>query len=147
MTTQTSNAVAIKQAIIVALAAAPGLSAVDVGYSWNRDMGREVVYGGAVSVQQMISGGRGATGNATRDETVTINLHVRVGTVGLTVEEAELRTLVIGAELEAYLAVNLPVVTGLLAVELEGYDLVSSFDDDGGFTLATYPVRASSYLS
>lgn len=144
--TQTSTAPAIKRALIEALREA-GLDGVDIGYSWTKAMGRECIYGGAMSVEQEISSGRDADGNATRNETATINLHVRVSTPGGTAEEAEFRTVEIGAALEAYLAAHMPTVPGLLTVDIGGYDLASSFDDDGAFASATYPVRAESYLS
>lgn len=145
--TQTSNGPAIKAALIAALSDAPGLDGVDVGYSWTQAMGRECIYGGAVSVEQSISSGRDAEGNVTRDEDVTVNLHIRVSAIGDTNEAAELRAIEIGAALETYLALHMPDLPGLLTVDVTGYDLASSFDDDGAFALCTYPVRAKSYLS
>lgn len=145
--TQTSNAPTIKAAIIDALREAPGMGDVSVGYSWSAKMGRECIYGGSISVTQKVSSGRDDEGNATRDETAIIDIHVRVGNIGEDNEAAETRAVEIGAALEAYLAVHTPSVPGLLAIEVGGYALASSFDDQGAFALALYPVRADSYLS
>src|SRR5260221_68993 len=118
--TQTSNAPAVKAALITALAAAPDLSGIQVAYSRPRDMERECIYGGHIAVTQAVDAGKDNSGSSPRTEVAHIDIHIRVAAIGDDVEAAEARAVELGAVIEAYLAVEVPIVDGLAAIETTG---------------------------
>lgn len=146
----TSNARAVKAKIITDLTAlaipSGSLDGVQVAYAQPRNIDRQWIYGGKVTVDQEISSGRTGA-DTTREETATILLHIRAFMPGATCEDAETRALVIGAVLEGYFATTGPVVTGLLDASVAGWELDSDYDDDAALADLTYQIRTQSWIT
>ncbi len=145
-----TNATAAKRALIDALAALPVLAGVQVAYGYPaRDVERELIYGGASRFTRTLDGMGGGMGGLAYAETVTVDLHIQVRVPGGTVEEAEGRTVELGAAVEEYLATHgrLDDLPGLLYAAVTGGELGYALDDDGVTSALQLQVEFTSYLT
>lgn len=144
-----TNAAAAKKALIDAIAALPGLDGVTVSYSVPRDLKRECVYGGSITGPVNLAAMKGS-GRVKREETLTLQLHIRVTEPGHdTTETTDLRAATLSTHVEEYLAANTTVggVTNLLKATVDGVDLDGWTDDEGATSVLTLVIGLHSYLT
>lgn len=135
-----TNAVAAKQALVAKLAALPGLSGVQVAYSWPGSRAeRECVHGGKVTFDQNPAAYRGG-GRQPRNEDVTVLIHVVVHKPGATVEDTDTRAVEIGTVIEDAVAADptLSGATNLKIARIDGGELDHEFDDDSAASVLDY---------
>src|SRR5438445_11930788 len=102
-----TNVVATKKALIAKLAAVPSLVGVQVDYAYNgRSVGaaREYLFGGSARSEHSLASFKTATTRMTRDEQVTLQVHIMVRDITRDAVAADGCAQAIGAVLEELLA-------------------------------------------
>lgn len=145
-----SNLVAVKKELFRRLAAAPELASVQVSYTWRRDFGREVLYGGKARFDHELAAMRGSRPRLPRDERVTLMVFAQVRNMASDAEAADERAMSIGTVVEELLAAE-PTLSGfpnLLFAGVAGGDLIApEFDDDGVTSAMAMEIGYRSRLS
>jgi hypothetical protein len=148
-----TNASAAKKALIALvaqiLAANPGTAGVEVTYAYDgRRHERELVHAGRVEGSQEYATFGGGRARLSRDESLTIKLHVVVYRPGDEQQDAEDRCVEIGTVIEeALAAASKPDIPGLVWAGVGTVDLDGDVDDDGAIGVLTYDVAVTSRLT
>lgn len=142
-----TNAVAVKQQLVAALAALPALYGVQILYSQaqQRTVEREVVSLGETTFTHAWSAASGAS-RKPRDEQLTIELLIQVRQLGIDPVDADIRAQELGAAVEEWLADNpsLPAVPKVTSARVVSGGLVHVQDDDGYWSQLTYQIAVHS---
>lgn len=149
-----TNAVRAKQALITQvrtlLAANPTTDQVTVtyGYDARRD-DRELVHCGKAEGPQNYAVSGGGRARYSRDENLTVKLHIWVRLPGATQEEAEARCVEIGTVIEEAVAAKatIPNVPGPIWSGITYVDLDGDVDDEGGVGFLLYDVAVNTRLT
>lgn len=145
-----TNVVAVKKELFRRLKAESALSGVQVEYTWRRDVGREVLYGGKARIDKQLAAMRGSQARLPRDEQVTLMAFVQVRNLQSDAVAADERTAEIATVVEELLAVD-PTLAGfphLLFAGVAGADLIApEYDDDGVTSAMALEIGYRSYLS
>lgn len=147
-----TNVVAAKRALIARLAALPGLSGIQVVYTWpGKDPEREIIYGGRARMEQNFATFAAANSRIQRDELAVVTLHVEVSRPDSDAEAGDERVAALARVVEEDLAANRTLggtVTGLLVAMVMSAELTEpSFDDDGVACGMDFEIGFRSYLN
>lgn len=140
--------VAVRSALVAALADLESLTDVDVTYAWTfGSQSRERVFTGrarATHDPASLKAGRNF-----RNERMTFDLVVLVEGVGLSPEETDDRALVIGTLVEEYLADNKGGlgVSGVNWINVTGVELNNLANDRGNLSELTYQITYDARLT
>lgn len=142
--------VAVKKELFRRLGTESALSGVQVSYTWRRDFGREVLYGGRARVDHQLAAMRGSQPRLPRDEQVTLFAFIQVRNLHSDPIAADERVMEIATVVEELLAGD-PTLAGfadLLFAGVAGAELIApEFDDDGVTSAMAVEIGYRSRLS
>jgi hypothetical protein len=139
----------VRKAIISGLKARPGLTGVQVTYGWSGDdrAERERIFTNrprATHDPTALKAGRNF-----RDEAMELDIVLQVEGVGLAPEETDDRAIILGQEVEEFIAdsKNSLGVAGLNWIVMARMELNNLYNDRGSLTEVTYTARYNARLT
>jgi len=142
-----TSVVTVKQTLLAAIQTALTGTGVQTAYAWpGGTEERELVYLGTAEFEQTYRTFAGG-GRVSREEDVTVAVHIAVTKLGVTFEETEERAVEIGTLLEHSLAANPTQSGAALNFQIAGGGLGGFTEDEFTTSVLSYEVSATSHLT